>query len=350
MSIYIYNLMSISILAVLLELSKEKLSCVTRKRVFIIVSCFQLIMIQGLRATYVGTDVNGYINVYNIMRYSNFSDVFNQRMEFGFVSLVKLLTLFNISIQAYLFVLSLFIILPLGYTIYKYSERPFLSFFIYITFGFYSASFCTIRQNIAYGIILLTLGSIKQRKLWKFIIIVLIAWTIHKSALIFLPAYLIVKMKINKTSIILIICAFVVIFMFRYQIADYAINNYFTYYEIVVSNSHSWMLIGIVLLVIGLLRYKYVTLNSDNHIYYVLIAIALSIMIMATVTTNAMRVADYYYIFLILYVPAVFGNIRDKRLLTIVLYILIVCSTIIYILLLSRDSGYGIVPYKFFWE
>lgn len=350
MDIYIYNLVFIAILAALLDLIKNNVKHINIKKVFVTIICFQLIIIQGLRATSVGTDVDGYVNLLNIMKSSSFSSVFDQRMEFGFVTLVKIISLLQFNTQTYLFILSACIILPLGYTIYKYSDRPFISFYVYITLGFYSASFCTIRQHIAYGTIFLAIGSIKQRKLWKFILIVLFASTIHSSALIFLPSYFLARMKLNKFTVILSAGVIGTVFVFRFMIAEYFINNFYTYYEIVVSSSGTWMIIGVVLLVIGLLTYKKVTFGNDNHIYYNFIITALTIMLLSSVTSNAMRVADFYYIFMILYVPALFKWIPDKRLYLLALYLLLVCLAIIYLILLSRPSGYGIVPYKFFWQ
>ncbi|MBH0230751.1 EpsG family protein [Halobacillus yeomjeoni] len=351
MYIYIYNIIFVSLLALLIEANKHTLDFKVRKRIFIFITSFHLILIEGLRAPTVGTDVEGYIYVYKNISIGSFSNVFDYRMEFGFVSLLKTLSLFHINIQTLLFLLSIFIILPVGYTIYRYSERPFLSFYSYITFGFYTAAFCTIRQHIAYGLVLLTLGSIKERKLLKFLLIVLLASIIHRSALVFLPAYFIGNINLTKKKFILVFFSlFIIIFSLRIPITEFAIENYFIHFEIVMTNSYSWLAIGVLLLITGLFRYKQVTYNNDNYIYYNFTATALLLMIMASVTSNALRIVDFYYIFLILFIPSIFNKIQDKKLLVIVIYTLLSILGVMYIILLSKDSGYGITPYKFFWQ
>lgn len=349
MSIYIYNLVFISVLALLFELVKTRIRTIDTNKIFVIIICIHLIIIQSLRAHTVGTDIPGYIRLYNTMSVSEWTDIFNNRMEFGFCFLVKLITLTKVNIQVYLTILSILIITPVGFTIYRYSAKPYISFYVYITFGFYSASFCTIRQHIAYGIILLTLNSIKERKLFKFFILVILASTIHKSAIIFLPAYFISKIKMNKKNIGLAGFIFAIVFVFRRQIATLAIDYYFDQYEIVVSSSYNWMMLCLMLLIFGMVLYKKVTFYNDNHIYYIFILMSFLLMIIATVTTNAMRVVDYYYIFLILYIPAIFDSLSKKWILVIIGYVFLIFSTLIY-LMLFQNSGYNIVPYNFFWE
>lgn len=347
MDIYIYNLVFLSAIATLFATIKNK--NINTKMFFVVIACLQLIIIQGLRAQTVGTDVAGYINIYNKLQFGNFADIFDQRMEVGFCFLVKIISLFEVDDQIYLSILSAFIIIPVGYTIYKYSRHPFLSFYLYITFGFYTASFCAIRQHIAYGIIFLTLGSIRKRKLWKFVFLAFLAITMHKSAIIFLPAYFLSKIRVNKISIGLIPIIFMTVFTFRAEIVEYAINSLFTSYEIVESSSYMWMLLGIILFIFGLLVYKQVTINKDNHIYYTFMVTALLLMSLATITDNAMRMVDYYYIFLILYIPAIVDGFNNKSVKNIIIFLILGCSVIVYYILLSTQTGYGIVPYEFFW-
>lgn len=86
--------------------------------------------------------------------------------------------------------------------IYKYSEDVLLSimgFMSFGTMGFYQTAY---RQSMAISLCLLAL-EMADKKRWKtFLLLVLIAMSVHQTALIFLPAYFIIKIRVNKLLVI----------------------------------------------------------------------------------------------------------------------------------------------------
>lgn len=70
----------------------------------------------------------------------------------------------------------------------KKSDNPFFSFVVYIALYYMYGTFL-LRQVIAIGIILFSIDYIENKKIIKFIMVVLIASLFHKTALIFLIAY-----------------------------------------------------------------------------------------------------------------------------------------------------------------
>src|SRR5690625_2426648 len=309
MVIYILNIVSILFYAYLYSLTANKYNL---KKFFIIMLSVQLILILSLRHRSVGVDVTSYLNFFqNITPSFDFQEFMDHRFELGYKLVNKMLSIITMNEQIFLAVMAVLCIIPVGRFVYKHSKMPFLSLGLYISFNFYAFTFSGLRQGIAYGIILISYDFIVKRKLYKFVICVLIASLFHQSALIFLPAYFLAKIEINKKSATLFIIIISILFLLRKPIYDVIIQNIYPRYEIVESNAINWMMLGIIIIILGLIFYKRViAVSSQANSIYVFIIIGVSLMMFATVGTNAMRMADYYYIFIILFIPEVLNSFK----------------------------------------
>lgn len=116
--------------------------------------------------------------------------------------------------QVFVFILS-FITLSLTFiTLYKYARPFYLGIYFYITWGAYLVSMNGIRQALAASIIFIATGYLLEEKWWKFIPCVILAGTIHASALIFIPIYFIVRQKAWSVKFNSIILLSILIFIF----------------------------------------------------------------------------------------------------------------------------------------
>ena len=98
----------------------------------------------------------------------------------------------------FLMITALFAVVPTVYILYKYSAPYELAIALYVLTGYYTFSMNGIRQYMAAGILILGakyLFSEKKSGFLKYLALVLIAWTIHSSALIMIPVYFIVRRR-----------------------------------------------------------------------------------------------------------------------------------------------------------
>lgn len=351
MTIYVINIAMIGVYSIFYNLlrryskSQDKL-----KKFFINISVLQLFLLLALRSKSVGVDANGYLSNFNFVKSSSFQELLQHRFEIGYKLLTKFISILTEKDQVFLSIIAGLSIIPVGRFIYKYSKKPFLSFAIYISFNFYMFTFSGLRQSIAFSIIYLSYDYIKQRKPLKFLLMVLLATSFHKSAIIFLPAYFITKIKLTETVISGFAFVDIFILVFKKQIMSFVTKHFFQAYEIVESLSVNWFLFSLFIFLVCLFFYKNVVKQdaTSQHLY-LLVATGISIMLLATVSTNAMRMANYYYVFVILLIPEVIASLKDSRLALLGGYLLITGIIMIYFWLLYVD-GYGIVPYKFFWQ
>ena len=91
---------------------------------------------------------------------------------------------------------------PIGYVIAKYSKNVWLSCHLYVCLTFYYSSMNFVRQTLAATIIFLAYRWFAERKTIPFIIVVLIASTIHSSALLMIPIYLVIAYIKPTTKIL----------------------------------------------------------------------------------------------------------------------------------------------------
>ena len=157
----------------------------------------------------VGTDYINYKyyydNVYNnsVMSYNG--------VELGYVFIMKCFSSLSISFVFFWFLLSSFNFSLKYYIFHKYSPLVFASLLLYFVGLFLERDFDGIRQGLAIGFCYISIPFILNRNAIPFIIIIAIASSIHASALVFLPAYFLVNLKVSNTVIFAIIGTLVIL-------------------------------------------------------------------------------------------------------------------------------------------
>lgn len=129
--------------------------------------------------------------------------------ETGFRWLVQGIKFLIDDFSVYLCV-GMFLILNLiGRAIVRFSPLPLLSLAV-----FFSASFAGVffaRQLIAVAICIFSLHYVVQRRIWPFLICVVIATLIHRAAFVFLSVYWVYKWYFSVKKIVLILGVLVVL-------------------------------------------------------------------------------------------------------------------------------------------
>lgn len=91
----------------------------------------------------------------------------------------------------------------------KYTENYPFAVILFLGLWFFF-SFTYLRQVLAATITWLAIGYVRERKLWKFALVVFVASTVHKSATIFFPLYFI---PIKKYDVNIVVPIMVVLFV-----------------------------------------------------------------------------------------------------------------------------------------
>lgn len=350
MNVYVINIILTFIYALIfLSFKPAK----RKKKAFCILVTINWILISGLRSLDVGADTRSYrIRFFNTMA-SSWKSLFekfyvvyinDEGKDPGYSVFEKIVQLFTDNYQIYLIVVAMAFFVGMAVWIYKYSEEPCMSFLVFSSFlfGFYAIT--GIRQTIA-TVLAVFIGTklIKENKLFKFLIVMLVAFTIHKSVLCFLPFYFVSKIKISRKYITAILFSTALLFVFKEQF--FKLIGYIAGYEYEdIENRGAY---GFTFLYLAVVFIMLVLLNRikktccNYQLYYNAAFMGLLMLPLVFVNPTAMRVVQYYSIFLMLSVPAIINSF-DKKMKPVVY------SLAAFALLIS--SNVYSYEYSFFWQ
>lgn len=347
MLIYVINFAMLAVYSFLNALFKKAFN---NKRavtgVFVFIACAQLIFVLACRDRTIGTDLPGYVNNFVLMSGGGF-----ERYEPAYRLLYRIIGFFTDNPQVMITVVAMLCTVPVGIIVYKYSKMPFLSLALYIALSYYAFNFSGLRQGIAYGLTFLSYKYIRENKFIKFALLIILAALFHESAIFFVAAFFVSKIKVNKISVGVAILAGVVAYIFRWQIVSFVVNIFFTSYIVAETGAGLWLIMCSIIVLLGLVLYPEVKkklVNTVDQLYMLLIT-GLVLMVFSSVSNNAMRLANYYYMFVILFIPEVMHAVKSRKLISILAYIVTVACLAMYMHFLRIDD-YNIVPYHFFWQ
>lgn len=327
------------------------------KNTLLFLPFLQLYLMLSLKSYNVGTDTYQYsLGFKEIIYYTDWQDIFNFQIENvvfgferGFILLSKSITILVENYSVYLAVLYVLMIFPLYLLVKKHSVMPFLSLILFIAFGYLNFYSSGIRQAIAISIAILSYDYIVKRKFWKFLCVVTIAALIHKSAIVFLPAYFLMTLTFTPVVATIYFLSITVIYVFRFSILGFFTQRF--YPGVVIGNTGSYTLLLVVLttFIAGMFSYKKViAMNKNNKLIYNLIAIAVVLMIANTAIHVGVRIAHYYYIFMILFIPNIITSYKDSFIRHISV-VVVVIFTMTYYFRIGVNQLNG-NPYTFFWQ
>jgi len=171
-----------------------------------IISLFFLIIIAAFRPATCCADYSTYVDYYNDISYIPLS--FLEPSYFVITAISR--TLFSSPIGVFIIYAILGVCLK-GLAIAKLTKYYAVSLILYFGSFFLLHEMTQIRVGVAAGILLLSIPYIQQKKLIKFVSLILIGCLFHYSLIIFLPFYFIDSFKINKLAYISIVIGIYVI-------------------------------------------------------------------------------------------------------------------------------------------
>jgi hypothetical protein len=162
-----------------------------------------LIAFSGLRWT-TGTDWENYIEYFNTQ--DNY-----RYFEQGYVLVTGLVKLFTNSYTAFLIIDAALALIPVWYVLKRHDDCHPLSVALFFSYYFTLNYLGSNRRIISIGICLLALLFLKRKKLIPFVLLCILAFFFHRSALIFLFAWPVYHAKPAGRKYVLLIFAAIVI-------------------------------------------------------------------------------------------------------------------------------------------
>ena len=195
---------------------------------------------------------------------------------------------------------------------------------MYLSMGFYTFTFSGIKQTIAMGFICLAMIALLENKLVKFLLFVSLGALFHAPAFIFLIAYPFSKKKIDGFYVLFVAALMIAMIMLRERLMFWLEDVYYSdYIDLSVvymdmqtkdTSGVGGRFIGMILIMMmaALLRVP----NSKDQEYakvFNIMVIAAAIQTMSVFDNNYTRLADYYYQFVVLFVPMFMQPVTKKE-------------------------------------
>lgn len=313
-------------------------------------------LVFGLRVD-VGADYFNYIDIYERVGRGERSP---RGIETGYFFLNYLLNAFRLPAESAIFVSFAGTFAMLYSATRKWSKNVAISLIVLLAFGVIFSSTNLVRQSIAFAICTLTLGYIRDRRLFMFLLTMGIAFLFHRSALLFLPAYFITRYRIPMTAwlvfslaallINLNLARFLAIFL---ETIGQHVPFYSHYADQLAGFETSALGMGLrvkaeYVAVIFVVIFLYRRIASDT-----LQRIIVNLFLMGTLLNFAFgdvlyfqRFVRYFYDFGFLAWPAILTAIHDKKLRELA-YVgfVIYCFLLVFRVVLSTSAH--VMPYQF---
>lgn len=118
--------------------------------------------------------------------------------ETGFIILCSVFKQFGLGLQVLFFFVTLFNITLITKSLSHYTKYIVTGLFVYYSVVYLKMEFATIRQAIAASICFFSFRYIQERKMWKYFILIFIAFLFHRSALIMFPLYFLLNIRFSN--------------------------------------------------------------------------------------------------------------------------------------------------------
>jgi transmembrane protein EpsG len=337
----------------------------SKRRKYIIIITFFLILFSGLRSWNVGLnyDTEQYNSIFETVKATTWNEIIdnvvhNSGKDPFYGLFQKVFQVFTGSYQLYLLLVAVIIFSSFAGFIYKNTSQirhAVVAFVFYIGYfyGFYSLT--GTRQVLATAFLIWSFEYVKNKKIVPFLILNIVASLFHLSALVFIPIYFLANLKKFKLIIALAVLGFPLIFWMKNELAVFFVSFFgveerFGVYAEQYERGGSLVLttLYIFLGIISLFFVKRVLkINPDAGRLYNMYALSIFFYPLVWVNPSAGRISMYFSLSLMVLIPFILdiigsNNLKIRQLVYGIALILFIILT-----LFTLDAG---VTYSFFWQ
>lgn len=321
----------------------EKYTSRRKQKIFLrFLSMIPLTIIAAIRYN-VGTD---YFYTYapGFQQLLNQTGMRGEQFEIGFQWLQRIIAFFTTD-YIWLFIVTAGVFGILTYSnIFKQSDSPLMSIFLYFAMSVYFASLNMVRQSLAMAIVYFAMHWIPKKKPSKYIAIVLFASLFHASMLILLPVYSLSRIKWNRRKVFFVTITGAagggLIAALAKIVLKYIRGGVYLRYLGIEAPKATWsLMIAIVLFALAI-----IVNTNDWQVWFAVIGYLLAC-VMTWYIPQMSRIWTIFTYAIMLYYPKVLNGIRQNRIRWQVKMVFVLCFSI-YVYITISGGGQGVLPYQ----
>ncbi len=320
---------------------------VRRNRFVLIGTGILLFLLMGLRYPG-GVDATRYCAIHEYFTESGSTVSVVQEhvpLETGYLYYSKALaTIFN-SPQALMLSQALIVVLCSYYFISRYANDAFLAVLLFVTIGDFAFHLIGFRQSIAMGVCLLAVPAAERKKWLQYGLLLLLAFTFHRSALVFIPFYFLIHLKNQKMWYCLVLIGSVMLFLCIDLVLS--IGNEIRNSNYSVTQEFHWKLRAAVLffLLVAFGLSKTNTVKEHSNVLPVMLLLAASSWIVSCYAYSFVRIGFYFSIGASTALANAISLRRDRMERLIIAIVVAGLAIMLFLYMMS-----GRMPYFFFWQ
>lgn len=273
--------------------------------------------------------------------------------EFGFNRIVLLMQfLFGIDTKLTIFALFAFVtVFFMVKAVYDQSENFLFSFFLFMTLSYYFQSLNTVRYYLAWAVAVFSMKYVLKKQYGRFILLILLTATIHKSVLLVIPVYILANFPWKRWQIfVLAVVSASGIFLkdlyLKAVVLLYPSYENTSYLDGGTSVINIVRIIGV--LVFTLIYYRQaIAEDRQNRFYFQLNIFALLLYLCGSFIPEISRVGYYMTAGHIFLLPSVIAKIEDRRRRRFWTVVIVLAAVLYFgiFLIKAQDLLVRIVPY-----
>lgn len=294
-----------------------------RLRNRLVLASFFLIWLVLLcfRKESVGVDTNNYHLLFNTVSKMSFNDIFakafRMEIEFAYYFLLKLLTLITSDFRVIIVFHALASLIPLWF-LYRNNalQNSYLTIVIFLSLGLFGIYFSAFRQVLAMTFMVPAYYFTRNKKLLLFLLMVLLAFNFHHSAIIMALLYPIYHLNLRfNTSLLIVVPFIVLVYFFREPIFSWLSAFFGSMYTGTIKSTGAIM-VFLLLAIFSVFCYIMPSgefLDKDTVGLRNLLLLCTVLQIFAGINTLAMRLNYYYLIFVPILIPRIINSSRESN-------------------------------------
>ena len=311
---------------------------------------------MAFRDVSVGTDLKTYLPIFEEVKISSFIDIISISREFtgyekGYLLLNYIISFFGDS-RLLLIIISGIYIYSVSYYISKFSPIPFFSLLLFVLANFYFSGMNLLRQFLAIAVLLFSLKYTINRSLIRFLFTVLIASTIHRTALAFIPVYFLYPIQLTRKYIGLVVAlsllSYFVLgqFLFSHLLSLMELSKFEKY---ILAGANGGMIFYLFILCFTILII-FIPLEKRNEpinrTFVHMMLLALCVQSFAVTIAELARLTQFFFIGFIVYLPCLISCCK-KACLRLFLIVSFAALMFAYFIVTAPNNTDSVIPYKF---
>lgn len=276
--------------------------------------------------------------------------------EIGFNLLNKIVYEYNGDYRLLFFITSFIFLFFIYKSIYDNSKNIWMSVALIFLGQSYFYSMNIVRQSIAISILLFSFKYLKENQYIKFLLFVILATSMHITAMFILPFLYLSKRNINRRKKILIIFTMILMYpLISYGIKFLILNTKYSWYYDSVYNTEKMAVTiafqNIILFILDLYYSKKNSLlNSKVDEEYRILSninfLAICLILISSTFPLINRVIRYFTIFQLLYIPLLIKKEKNAKLRLLLSMLLLLMMSTVTIYQIFICGGEGVLPYR----